>query len=62
MVFIGTIGKQFGDAGLHDLMVESGIVGLSAISKVLSRKHYNHGMRHSQIAMEAFQRIAVEGV
>ena len=57
MVFIGIISKWFGDAGLHDLMVESGIVGPYAISKVLSGKHYNRGMRSHQIAMEAFQRL-----
>ena len=56
MVLIGTIGKPFGDAGLHELMAESGILP-SAISKVLSGKHYNCGMRSHQIAMEAFQRL-----
>ena len=55
MVFVGTICKQFEEAGIHDVMVESGIVGPSAISKVLSGKHYNCGMRSHQMDMEAFQ-------
>ena len=28
--FLAAIGKRFGDAGLHDLLVESGVVGPSA--------------------------------
>ena len=41
MTFLAVLGKRFGDAGLHDILVESGIVGTSAVHGVLSGKHYN---------------------
>ena len=57
MVFMGVIGKRFGDAGLHDIMVESGVVGPAAIATTLSGKHYNRGIRSHLLVMEALLRL-----
>ena len=57
MVFLAIIGKRFADAGLQDLMVESGIVGPSSVAAVLAGKHYNRGVRAHQIIMEGLIRL-----
>ena len=36
-----TIGKLFGDAGLRDMAVESGVIAEGSINKVLDGKQYN---------------------
>ena len=38
---LSTIGKLFGDAGLRDLAVESGVIAEGSINKVLDGKQYN---------------------
>ena len=45
--------KQFGHAGLRDLLVEIGVVGSSAINGVISGKHYMRSLRVHKIAFEA---------
>ena len=39
--FMSSIGKMFGDAGLRDLAVESGVLAEGSINKVLKGKQYN---------------------
>ena len=39
--FLAAIGKRFGDAGLADILVESGIVGSGSVAGVLEGRHYN---------------------
>ena len=41
MIFLAVIGKRFGDAGLQNVHIESGVVGDSAVHGVLSGKQYN---------------------
>ena len=53
----GVIGKRFGDAGLHDMLVESGVVGPAAISTVVSGKHYNRAVRSHLVVVEALLRL-----
>ena len=55
--FLAVIGLRFGDAGLRDLMVESSLVGPSAVSAVLRGKHYNRALRSHKIIFEAFFRL-----
>ena len=59
-VFLGVIGKQFGDAGLKDVMVEAGIVGEDAAQKVLRGRHYNSGMRAHLYIAEAMTRLKLD--
>ena len=49
---LAVIGQQFGDAGLRDLLLESSLVGPSAVSAVLHGKHYNHAVRCHKIIFE----------
>ena len=52
--FLAVISLRFGDAGLRDLMVESSLVGPSAVSAVLRGNHYNPALRSSKIIFEIF--------
>ena len=42
--FLAAIGKRFGDAGLADILVESGIVGSGPVAGVLEGRHYNRAV------------------
>ena len=57
--FLAVIGKRFGDAGLHDLLIESGVLGSSAADSVLSGKHYN---RVHKLMFEALKWRACESL
>ena len=59
-VFLGVIGKQFGDAALKDVMVEAGILREDAAQKVLRGKHYNNGMRAHLYVAEAITRVKLD--
>ena len=56
-MFLAVLGSRFGDAGLTDLLVESEIIGPSAVKAVMSGKHYNRAVRVHKIAFEAFSRL-----
>lgn len=56
-MFLAVLGNRFGDAGLTDLLVESEIIGPSAVKAVMSGKHYNRAVRAHKIAFEAFSRL-----
>lgn len=43
--FSAAIGKRFGEAGLSDILVESGIVGAGSVNGVIQGKHYNRAVR-----------------
>lgn len=55
---LSIIGKMFGDAGLRDLAVESGVIAEGSIGKVLEGKQYNRGVRLNKFMYEAFMRLA----
>ena len=57
---LAVIGKRFGDAGLADLMIESGIIGMGSVNGVLDGKQYNRAVRMNKILYEAFWRIRWE--
>ena len=41
MMFLGVIGKRFGDAGLRDLAVQSGIISERSVDKALDGHMYS---------------------
>ena len=51
------IGQRFGEAGLKDILAESGVVAVGSIDGVLRGKHYNRAMRSHRIVMEALLRL-----
>ena len=54
---LAVTGKSFMDAGPHDILVESGLVGPNAVCAVLAGKHYNRAMRSHKIVLEALFRL-----
>ena len=42
--FFAAIGKQFGDAGLPDVLMESGIVASGSVAGVIEGHHYNRAV------------------
>ena len=55
--FLSVIGKRYGDAGLESLLIESGVVGASAVSAVLLGKAYNRAIRCHKATYEALLRL-----
>ena len=58
---LSTIGKLFGDAGLRDLAVESGVIVEGSIDNVLDGKQYNRAVRLHKLIYEALIRLAWSG-
>ena len=48
--FLAAIGKRFGDAGLGDIVTESGIVGSGSVAAVLEGRHYNRALRTHKVS------------
>ena len=46
---MAAIGKRFSDAGLGDILIESGIVGSGSVSGILEEKHYNRAVRMHKV-------------
>ena len=58
---LAIMGKRFGDAGLRDLCVESGIIADGSIGGVLDGRKYNRAIRMHKLVYEALMRIAWGG-
>ena len=43
--FMSILGKRFQDGGLHDICIESGILGEGSINGVTDGRMYNHAIR-----------------
>ena len=59
MMFLGVIGKRFGDAGLKDLSVQSGIISEGSVAKALDGHMYNRAVHVHKLVYEAFMRILI---
>ena len=54
---MAVLGKRFGDAGLRDLLVESGVLPAGSVASILDGKHYNRGVRVYKVVWEALSRL-----
>lgn len=59
-IFMGVIGKRFSEAGLKDLIVESGLMGEDSARQTLNGKHYNNAMRTHLYVAEAITRLKLD--
>ena len=59
MSFLSVIGKRFGEAGLKDIVIESGIVAEGSINGVLSGHHYNRSINTMKVMYEAMERLRI---
>ena len=58
---LAVIGKRFGDAGLRDLSVESGLIADASIVGVMNGKEYNRAIRLHKLMYEALLRLDWRG-
>ena len=58
---LSILGKRFQDAGLKNIIIESGIVVEGSVAGVMDGKHYSRGVRTHKSLYEAFLRIAWKG-
>ena len=58
---LSIIGKRFGDAGLRDLAVESGVIAEGSIDAVLCGREYNREVRLHKLVYEALLRTDWKG-
>ena len=59
-VFLGVIGKRFGNAGLKDLIVETGLIGADMTEQLLKGKHYNSVSRIHRYMAEAITSLKLD--
>ena len=59
MKFLGVIGKRFGDAGLKDLSLQSGVISEGSVAKALDGHMYNRAVRVHKRVYEALMRILI---
>ena len=59
--FMSSIGKMFGEAGLCDIAVESGVIAEGSINKVLEVKQYNRAVRLHKLTYETLMRLVWKG-
>ena len=57
MMLLGITGCRFGDAGLRERAVESDVVAVGFMEKVLCGKHYNRAVRLQKIVYEAMMLV-----
>ena len=57
--FLSVIGKRFQDAGLRDVIIESGVTAKGSVSGVLEGRTYNRASRCHKLMFEALNRLAL---
>ena len=60
MMFLGIIGKRFGDGGYRDLLVQSEVIAEGSVDRALSGKMYNQSVRAVKLTYEALSRMLIE--
>ena len=58
--FLAVIGKRFGEAGLRDIAIESGVIAEGSIKGVFHGKQYNRAVRFHKLLYESLLRIIWE--
>ena len=59
-IFMNVIGKRFADAGLKDIIAESGLLSEDSVQQVVKGKHYNNAMRMHLYVAEAITRVKLD--
>ena len=60
MMYLGIIGKRFGDGGYRDILVQSEVVAEGSVERTLSGKMYNRSVRAVKLTYEALSRILLD--
>lgn len=62
MMFMHILSKRFSDAGLRDVLIQSGVIAEGSVDKALSGKMYNRGVRMYKIMYEAVMRRVLDSI
>ncbi|KAJ8023132.1 hypothetical protein HOLleu_38227 [Holothuria leucospilota] len=57
IAYLACIGKRFREAGLADILVESGIVAHGSLNSVMNGHHYNRSVRAHKVMYEALCKL-----
>ncbi|KAJ8048057.1 hypothetical protein HOLleu_00223 [Holothuria leucospilota] len=60
MTYLACIGKRFKDAGLGDIVVESGLIAQGSVNGVMNGHHYNRSMRAHKVMHDALRQLQLE--
>ncbi|PIK44379.1 hypothetical protein BSL78_18773 [Apostichopus japonicus] len=60
MAYLACIGKRYKDAGLSDILIESGVIALGSINGVMNGHHYNRSMRAHKLMHDALRNLQWE--
>ena len=55
--FLSLLGKKFGDFGLDDLLIQSGVYAAGSTSALMKGKSYNRGIRVHKLCLKVFLRL-----
>ena len=55
--FLAVLGKRYADAGLVDILIESGVFAYGSMNGVLEGRHYNRAIRAHKIVLETLFRL-----
>ena len=61
LYLLSVIEKRFQDAGLRDVIIESGVIAEGSVSGVLEGRTYNRAIRCHKLMFEALNRLALIG-
>ena len=62
MMYMPILSKRFSDAGIHDILTQSGTIAEGLVYKVLCGKMYNRGVRAYKMVYEAIVRKIFEEI
>ena len=62
MMYLGISGKRFKDAGLKDVLIQSGVIAEGSVERALSGKMYNRSVRCLKIVYEALNRLLISQI
>ena len=62
MMFMAVISKRFKDAGLRDILVQSGVLAEGSVDSAMSGKMYNRGIRAYKLMYEALMSILLDNM
>ena len=60
MMYMHILTKTFSDAGIHDILIQSGTIAEGSVDKALCGKMYNRGVRAYKMVYEAIVRKIFE--
>ena len=62
MMFMHILSKRFSDAGIRDVLIQSGVIAEGSVDRALCGKMYNRGVRVYKLMYEAIMRKVFDSI